>query len=279
VSGAEPRTAPLRRLLGAELRTVRRRPRALAALTVPALVPLVIGVGVALTDLAPGSGAALPGLVTGVSGNGLMLPITGLAVALALLLPLGVSLLAADALAGEAACGALRGQLLAPVSRPMLVGVKACGVFLVAALAVLAVALVGLVVGALALGGGGLLTLSGSTLGVGASVARAAVATGWTMLQVFAVAAVAMAVSARTEAPLVVIASVLGGAIGFAVLGAIPSLGWLRPWLLTAAWSALPDVLRDPMPTEGLARGALLAFGYLLAGLVAAVAGLLSREA
>ena len=268
------------RLLGAELRTVRRRPRALVALTVPALVPLVIGVGVAVTDVAPGSGATVPGLISAVSGNGLMLPVTGLAAALTLLLPLAVCLLAADALAGEAASGALRAQLLAPVSRPRLVAVKAGGVFLVAAVAVLGVALVGLVVGVLALGGaGGMLTLSGNTLGVGAALARAALATGWTMLQVFAVAAVALAVSARAEAPLVVIGSVLGGAVGFAVLGAIPSLGWLRPWLLTAAWSALPDLLRDPMPSEGLLRGALLAFGYLLAGLVAAVAGLLGREA
>ena len=55
--------------------------------------------------------------------------------ALALLLPLAVAMAAADAIAGEAAHGTLRGLLLAPVGRLRLVGMKAFGVLVVAVLA------------------------------------------------------------------------------------------------------------------------------------------------
>ena len=55
--------------------------------------------------------------------------------ALALLLPLAVAMAAADAIAGEAAHGTLRGLLLAPVGRLRLVGMKAFGVLVVATLA------------------------------------------------------------------------------------------------------------------------------------------------
>ncbi|HEY2207362.1 MAG TPA: ABC transporter permease subunit [Pseudonocardia sp.] len=270
-------TAPLGRLLRSELRTALCRRRTLVALGVLALVPVLIGAGVAAQGSA-GTGR-VSGLITAASGNGLLLPVAALAATLDLLLPLAVSLAAADILAGEAACGALRGRLLAPVSRPRLVAVKACAVCVVAVLAVLVVALVGLATGAAVLGGAGqLLTLSGSVVGTGDALARIALAVGWTALQVAAVGAVALAVSSVTDHPLVVVASVLGGAIGFGVLDTIPSLGWLHPWLLTTAWTALPDVLRDPMPTDGLLRGALLAAGYLVVGLVAAVAGLVRRE-
>jgi len=70
-----------------------------------------------------------PGLIAAITGNGLMLPIAALRVTLFLLLPLGVSIAAADALAGEAAHGSLRGLLLAPIGRVRLVAVKAFGVF------------------------------------------------------------------------------------------------------------------------------------------------------
>ena len=76
---------------------------------------------------------------------------------------------AADAIAGEAACGTLRGLLLAPVSRLRLVGMKAFGVLVVAAAAVLALAVVGMLAGLLVVGeaDGQLVTLSGTTLGLG----------------------------------------------------------------------------------------------------------------
>jgi len=276
--------APLVRLLRAELRFGLAGPRTLITLAVLALVPLLIGIGVGARGpagdalaAAPGPG---PGLIAAITGNGLMLPISALRVTLFLLLPLGVSIAAAEALAGEAAHGSLRGLLLAPIGRVRLVLVKAFGVFAVAVLEVAVVTAVGLLAGLTCVGGGGqLLTLSGTSVGFGHAMWRVAVAAGWALLQVAAVGAVALAVSALTEHPLLVPAAVLGAAIVSGVLNVIPSLGWLRPVLLTSGWGSITDLLRDPVPTEGLTHSTLLALGYLVVGLAVAVAGTLRREA
>lgn len=272
------RARRLARLLRLELRTELRRKRTVVTVAVLAVIPVVLGCGIAARGT--GGGGPRSGLITATAGNGLMLPVTGLGLTLELLLPLGVSVAAADALAGEAAQGTLRGLLLAPVSRPMLVAVKAAAVLTMAVLQVAVVSVFGLLTGVVLVGGGGqLLTLSGTTVSLGAALSRVALAAGWTALQVGAVGAVALAVSALTDHPLVVTAMVLGGAIVFDLLSDMPALDWLHPALLTNGWTALPDVLRDPLPLDQLGSSALVATGYLVAGLTAALLGMLRREA
>jgi ABC-2 type transport system permease protein len=264
---ATPRTAPLGRLLGSELRWVLGRPRTLVVLGVLALIPVLIAVGVTLLA---GQGPARRGggLVGAIAGNGLVLPVASITLALALLLPMAVTTAAADAIAGEVASGTLRGLLLAPVGRLRLVLVKAFGVLVVATLAVLVIALVGLLAALVVVGsaGGQLVTLSGTTIGFGAAMGRVALVVVWAVGQLAAVAAVALAVSALTEHPLVVLASVLGGLIVFGVLTAIPALDWLQPYLLTSGWTAGADVLRDPLPWGGLIESSLRALCYAAVG-------------
>jgi ABC-2 type transport system permease protein len=252
--------APLARLLGSEVRWVLRRPRTLVMLGLFALMPVTIAIGV----VASGRTGELVGTIL---GNGLVLPIVTLILAQALLLPLAVGMAAADALAGEAAAGTLRGLLLAPVSRLRLVGMKAFGVLVVAVLATGVIAVVGALTGVVLVGGtGGLITLSGTTVDVGDALGRIALAVAWTVGQLAAVGAVALAVSAWTEHPLVVLASVLGMVIVFGVLRAVPSLDWLQPYLLTSGWTSGADVLRDPLPTHGLVESTLRALCYLALG-------------
>jgi ABC-2 type transport system permease protein len=257
-------TAPLGRLLAAEVRWVLRRPRTLVMLGLFALIPVLIAIGIVIADRQAGGG-----LIGAVAGNGLVLPIAALTLSLTLLLPLAVTMAAADAIAGEASHGTLRGLLLAPVGRLRLVGMKAFGVLVVATLAVLVIAVVGVVAGTLIVGdaGGQAVTLSGTTLGTGAALARVALVAVWVIGQLAAVGAVALAISSLTEHPLVVLASVLGGLIVFGVLGAIPALDWLQPWLLTSGWGAVADALRDPLPLGGLGEATLRALCYLAIGL------------
>jgi ABC-2 type transport system permease protein len=272
-------SAPLGRLLGAELRWVLRRPRTLVVLALLALVPLAIAIGIATTG-GPSSGRG-PGLVAQVAGNGFVLPVVALGLSLALLLPLAVASAAADAVAGEAATGTLRGLLLAPVGRMRLVVMKSAGVVTVAVLAVLLIAVVGMIAGTVVVGGaqGTLVTLSGTPLGVGEAVGRIALVAVWTVGQLLAVGAVALAISTLTEHPLVVLASVLGGLIVFGVLSAIPSLEWLQPLLLTTGFTAGTDVLRDPMPLDGLASSTIRALVYIAIGLVVTVVRMRRRDA
>jgi len=278
----EQRTkAPIGRLLRAELRFVIRRPRTLVALGMLALIPIIAAIAMSLassTDVGGPGQQVIEGVAALVTQNGMILPVFVLILALAMLLPMLGTMWSADALAGEASTGGLRSLLLAPVSRPRLLAVKAFGVAVVSLLAVTILAVVAILAGLLILGGTGMLTMSGNTLPFWQSFGRVALLTLLVTIQVWAVAAVALAVSAATEHPLVVLASTLGGIIVFTILGNIASLDWLHPFLLTTAWESLADVARDPMPTDGIATAVLRAACYIVIGYSLALAKMSTKD-
>ncbi|MFD1150445.1 ABC transporter permease [Saccharothrix hoggarensis] len=267
--------APLGRQLRSELRWIVRRPRTVIGLASLCLVPILAGIGL---WFAVDDGPAGPGLAGIIAGNGLVLPVFTLFLALPLLLPLVGAIWAADGLAGEAQHGTLRGLVLSPVGRLRLLGIKAFGVATMSLAAVTLIAVVGAVTGAILFGGEGMLTLSGSTLSFGAAVGRIALTVLLVTVQVWGVAAIAMAISACTEHPLVVMAATMAGVIVFAVLGVFSALDWLHPYLITSTWQGLVDVMRDPLPTEQLWRGTALAGCYILIGLSLAAMRLATKD-
>ncbi|HWD01264.1 MAG TPA: ABC transporter permease subunit [Amycolatopsis sp.] len=281
VSRAGHDTVGLARLVAAELRWIFRRPRTLAVLILLALVPIVIGVGLTLVGNSGNAGEGPPeaALLSSAVNNALVLPIATLMMTLALLLPLASAMAGADAIAGEAAHGTLRGWLVAPVSRGRLLAVKAFGVATVCVVAVLAMCVTGVVTGLIISGGDSLFTLSGTTLSLGAALVRILLVAGWVVLQLWAVGAVALAVSSFTEHPMLVVASVLAGDILFTILGFLSSLDWLHPFLLTDNWAEAPtEVLMDPISGSMLGEGALRAACYIVVGLSIAYGRLTTRD-
>src|SRR5439155_10724940 len=107
--------------------------------------------------------------------------------------------------------GTLRNLLLAPISRVRLLAIKSVGVAVVALVATLMTALIAYVTGLIIAGPNSLITLSGTTLPVGEGLWRVLIGTGWVVVQMWAIGAIALAVSASTEHPLLVMASVIGG--------------------------------------------------------------------
>ncbi|UOX88582.1 ABC transporter permease [Amycolatopsis sp. FBCC-B4732] len=276
-------TVPLPRLLAAELRWIFRRPRTLAVLGLLALIPVIIGIGLTLVDDQPGSGGGPDegggALLASAVNNAFVLPIAAIVMSLALLLPLASAMAGADAIAGETAHGTLRGWLIAPVGRGRLLAVKAFGVATVSVVSVLAMCVTGVVTGLIINGTDSLFTLSGTTLSLGGALARILLVAGWVVLQLWAVGAVALAISSWTEHPMLVVASVLATDIVFTILGFLSSLDWLHPFLLTQNWSMAPaEVLQDPMGTQMLGEGALRAVCYIVIGLSLAYARLSTRD-
>ncbi len=267
----EQRTkAPVGRLLWSELRFMFRRPRTLVAFGLLVIGPILAGIAMAVATSVPDTGKpgnqVIEGVAALVADNGLILPVFVLLLCMVMLLPMLGAMWSADALAGETSTGALRGLLLAPVSRVRLLAVKAFGVAVLTTVAVATITVVGIIAGMTILGGDGLLTMSGNTLPFGPSMGRIWLMAALVIVQVWAVAAVALAISATTEHPLVVMAAALGGIIVFTILDNIPALDWLHPVLLTDGWDSLADVLRDPMPTDGITDGLLRAACYIVIG-------------
>lgn len=272
-------TVPLNRLLRAELRWIFRRPRTLLVLGMLAAIPVVIGVALTLVDpSADGAGpddSAGP-LLTAAVGNAYVLPIASLTMTLALLLRDGGR--RRDRGRGSAR-ETLRGWLLAPVSRGRLLGVKAFGVATVSLVAVLSMATTATITGLAINGTDALFTISGSTLSLPEALGRVLITVAWVTLQLWAVGAVALAISAWTEHPMLVVVAVLAGDVVFTILTFLSAVKWLHPFLLTQNWSsALTETLQDPMPSGQLAEGALRAACYIVIALSLAYSRLTTRD-
>ncbi|MCE7008524.1 ABC transporter permease [Kibdelosporangium philippinense] len=272
-----PVKAPIGRLLRSELRWIYRRPRTLILLGLLALYPILFGIGTQVID-DPVQATQDQTLVATVAGNAFMLPVIVLSTTMVFFLPLGTTITASDALAGEASHGTLRSLLLAPVSRVRLLAVKAFGVAVVSAGAALTTALIAFFTGLIIAGPGNLVSISGSTLSVGEGLWRVLLATGWVVVQMWAIGAIALAVSAATEHPLLVMASVIGGLFVFGLLSQIPVLDWMDPFLLTTSWNDIADFLRDPIPSEYLMTGLLRAVCYIVIGYSLALARMVTKD-
>jgi ABC-2 type transport system permease protein len=62
------------------------------------------------------------------------------------------------------------------------------------------------------------------------------------------------------------------------VLGQIPQLDWLAPYLLTQHWTDFGELLRDPVSLSGLRPGLLSAGAYIVIFLCAAWARFGGRD-
>jgi len=148
----------------------------------------------------------------------------------------------------------------------------------VSLVATLMTSLIAYVTGLIIAGPNSLVTISGTTLSMGEGLSRVLIATAWVVIQMWGIGAIALAVSAATEHPLLVMASVIGGLFVFGLLDSIPVLDWLHPFLITESWGSIVDVLRDPMPWDGLLSGLLRAVCYIVIGYSLALARMVTKD-
>src|SRR5215207_2320764 len=151
-AAAAPRTRRISsRLLRSELRLVFRRRRNLAMLAVLSTGPILLGIAINAAGPAPGEG---PPFFSQVTQNGLFLGLASVLVALPLFLPLAVSVVSGEAVAGEASTGTLRNILVVPAGRTRLLVAKYVGVAAFAVACATTVVAVGIVTGLVLFPGG-----------------------------------------------------------------------------------------------------------------------------
>lgn len=267
MSLADPAARPRRRGATArfwrsELRLVLGRRRNQVLLLALGLVPVLIGVAVRLSRSDDGSGRG-PAFLDQVSGNGLFLVFTALTVSLPLFLPLTVGIVSGDAVAGEASTGTLRYLLATPVGRGRLLAAKGFGSMVFAAAAVLAVAVVGLVTGAVLFGLGPVTLLSGDTVSLGQGLLRALGVAAYVVLSMTGLVAVGLFVSTLTEVPVAAMATTVVVAVTSQVLDVLPQLDVIHPYLLTHHWLDFGELLRQSVDLGSLASGLLVQVGWV----------------
>jgi ABC-2 type transport system permease protein len=201
-----------------------------------------------------------------------------LALGLPLFLPLAVSAISGDSVAGEANLGTLRYLLAVPAGRTRILVIKYTAVVIFALVATLIVAVVGAIMGLALFGGGDMILLSGTQTSLADGVWRLVLGSLYLAVQFSALGAIGLFISTLTEQPIgATIAIVLVDVLMF-ILDSIPQLDWLHPWLLTHWWPAFGDLLRDPIATESIQRGLITALVYVGVFWLAAWARLSSKD-
>jgi ABC-2 type transport system permease protein len=249
------------RFLRSELALVFRRRRNLVLLAVLALVPVLIGTAVRLSSSPPaGEG---PQFIDRIAGNGLFLSLTALVVVLPLFLPLVVSVVSGDSVAGEANLGTLRSLLVVPVRRGRLLAVKYTAVLAFCLAAVLLVAAAGALTGFALFPVGRVTLLSGSTIPLAEAILRTLLIALYVGVSMAGLAAIGLFVSTLTEVPVGAMAATLTLSIVSQVLDAIPQVSAIHPYLFSHRWMAFGDLLRQPVPTHDLLLGVYTQAAYI----------------
>jgi ABC-2 type transport system permease protein len=261
-----------------ELRLIAVRRRNQVGLAALATVPVVLAVAMKVaTPDRPGRGQG-PDFFAQILGNGFFVALAALGVELTLFLPIAVAMLAGDAVAGEANQGALRYLLTVPVDRTRLLAVKYAGIVVGAFVAPLTVAASGLVAGLLLFGGGDVTTLSGSQLPLATALLRLLLVCLYLGVCLSALGALGLFLSTLTEQPMGATVALTMLTVTSFVLGQIPQLDWLHPYLLTRHWQDFGELLRDPVSYGALVPGLLSAGAYIVVFLSAAWARFAGRD-
>jgi ABC-2 type transport system permease protein len=271
VAGREHR--PVRsdlRFFAAELRLVLFRRRNLLLLAVTAVFPLVIGIALRLAAPHPdngGGGGPGAGFFDQLAGNGVFLTFIALSTLLVLVLPVVVSVVAGDSVAGEAGYGTLRYLLAVPAGRTRLLAVKYGVIVTFGLCATFIVSAVALVAGAVLFPIGPVTLLSGTTVSLADGLVRLLFVTLYVAAAMAAHGAIGLAISTLTEHAIGAIAAIMILVVTSEVVDNVPQLSVVGPYLPTHWWLSFDSLLRAPVDTSTLLHG-LLSFAVyaVLAG-------------
>lgn len=264
------------RFLASELRLVAGRRRNQAGVLVLMALPVFVTVATRLSHHEDGRGGA--GFIDQITSNGVFVAFAALTVEMGLFLPMGVAMVSGDAVAGEAQTGTLRYLLTVPVGRTRLLAVKYLALVITGTFGAAAVAVTGVVAGALAFGVGPLTTLSGSQISLGAGLWRLTLSTLYVAAGLAALAAIGLFVSTLTEQPIAVTVVVMVVAAGSWILDSISQLSAIHPWLLVDRWLSFADLMRDPPEWGTVVAGLGVDAAYAVVFLLAAWASFSARD-
>lgn len=257
------------RFLRSELSLVFRRRRNLVLLGVAAAFPVLMGIALRLSAPSSGGGGSgngpNPGSVffSQVAGNGVFLTFIALSSLLLLVMPLLVSVVAGDSVAGEAGYGTLRYLLAVPAGRTRLLAVKYVAIVVFALAVALVVSASALVMGALLFPIGPVTLLSGSTVSLGAGLLRVLLVTLYVAAALAGAGAIGLLISTLTEHAIGAIAATVVLVVTSEVLDNVPQLAPVGPYLPTHWWLQFDALLRSPVDGGTVVKG-LVSFGVYI---------------
>jgi ABC-2 type transport system permease protein len=232
-------------------------------LSAVALIPITLAVAVKLSgaNVPPGEG---PPFIDRVSHNGLFVVFTAMVVAIPLFLPLTIGVVAGDTIAGEASTGTLRYLLVAPASRGRLLLVKFGGAAAFSVAAVITLIVSGLAIGSILFPVGPVTLLSGNVISIPAALTRILLMGLYVTISLIGLSAVGLFISTLTVIPVGAMAATVIISTVVQILGALPQLAAIHPYLLSYYWLGFSDLLRNPLSLGTLWSNCALQLGYIV---------------
>ena len=249
-------------LMLSELKVMFTRRRTWAMLFAIAMIPILLATAVYLSSerLAPGEG---PPFLDRVTQNGLFTGFTAMLLAMPLFLPLTISVVAGDTIAGEAGLGTLRYLLIAPVGRARLLVVKYLGTLVFTLAGTFTLMIAGAIIGAVYFPVGPVTLLSGDVIPVIEALGRMGLVAIYTTVSMMGMLALGLFISTLTTIPVGAMTGVLIASGVSQILDNLPQLSWLHEWLFTHYWLDFADILRQPMELSSFGNNLLLQLGYV----------------
>lgn len=245
-----------------ELSVLFRRRRTWAMLFTISLIPIFLAIAVALSGsaLPPGEG---PPFLDRVSQNGLFVGFTAMIMAIPLFLPLTVGVVAGDTIAGEASTGTLRYLLIAPVNRAKLLFVKFLGAAAFSIAATFTLMITGIIIGVILFPVGPVTLLSGDVVSIPQALLRIFLVAIYVTISLLGLSAIGLFISTLTVIPVGAMAATVVVSTVSQILGTLPQLESIHPYLLSYYWLGFADLLRNPMDLGSMASNALLQLSYI----------------
>ena len=238
------------------LRQAKRRRTVYAFLALLA-IPLIVMTALLVNGGANRPGGGRPELVDVASASGLNFALFMLLATSQFLLVVVVSLFAGDAVASEGQWGSLRYLLTRPIPRARLLRTKLVVASLYAAVAVVLVPLASLAMGAVAFGWSAVQTPLAGALGINTGLSRLALGTGFVVVTMAVVVALAFLFSTMTDAPLTAVGGAVVLVVVSEILDQVSALGTIRNGLPTHYWLSWLDLLVDPVDASHMTTGLL----------------------
>lgn len=245
-----------------ELSVLFRRTRTWAMLGALALIPILVAVAIRVST-ADGTTGRGPAFLDTITQNGLFVALTGLTLAIPLFLPLTVGVVAGDTIAGEASLGTLRYLLISPAGRMRLLAVKYVGAAAFCIAATVVVVIAGIAIGAALFPIGPVTLLSGDTISIVEYLWRCVLLAAYVTVSLLGLSAVGLFISTLTTVPVGAMAATVVVSTAAQIMGTLPQLEWLHPWLLTNYWLGFSELITQPISFASFGANALLQLGYI----------------
>jgi ABC-2 type transport system permease protein len=259
---------------GWELRKLRFQKRTYLGLGAAALVPIIFVVATSLQSGGPDEVA----FGRYIHDSGLAIPLVLLLFGAVWMYPLITALVAGDIFASEDHNGTLKTILTRSLERQQIFAGKAMAAATYAAAAILLSGTVAIVAGCLESGFNPLTSLSGTQVSATRALGLVVASLGFYLVPVFAVTCIGLLLSAVTRNSAAAVVGTLMFSLLIQLIGILPGLQSLQPYLLSTQFNAWQGLLRTPADWDPIIRSLWVCALYGVPALVGAFLVFLRRD-